>query len=177
MDWIGHHNDIAHWALGADKSGPTKVEAVDWTFPDTNVYDTPHHYEIRCEYPGGITTSIGDANELGTKFIGESGWIHVTRGRLTASDDRLAAKDFKPGTKTAYRSPGHIRNFLDSIRSRDECICPPRQPPLNHSRPPRLRLAAVGPPLTWNSEAEQITNDAEANKLLNAMPYRMPWSV
>ncbi len=28
MDWIGHHNDIAHWALGMDQSGPLEVEAV-----------------------------------------------------------------------------------------------------------------------------------------------------
>ena len=27
MDWIGHHNDIAHWGLGMDKSGPISVEA------------------------------------------------------------------------------------------------------------------------------------------------------
>src|SRR5690606_4358771 len=30
MDWIGHHNDIAHWALGMDRLGPTRVEAVNW---------------------------------------------------------------------------------------------------------------------------------------------------
>ena len=30
MDWIGHHNDIAHWALDMDNSGPVSVEVVDW---------------------------------------------------------------------------------------------------------------------------------------------------
>ena len=27
MDWIGHHNDIAHWGLGEDQGGPIRVEA------------------------------------------------------------------------------------------------------------------------------------------------------
>jgi hypothetical protein len=53
MDWIGHHNDVAHWALGMDQSGPLTVEAVGWTFPETDAYNSPHHYEIRCEYSGG----------------------------------------------------------------------------------------------------------------------------
>ena len=26
MDWIGHHNDIAHWGLGEDRGGPIEVE-------------------------------------------------------------------------------------------------------------------------------------------------------
>ncbi|MDP6680097.1 MAG: gfo/Idh/MocA family oxidoreductase, partial [Verrucomicrobiota bacterium] len=54
MDWIGHHNDIAHWALGEDAGGPTRVQAVDWAFPETDVYDTPQRYEIRCDYAGGV---------------------------------------------------------------------------------------------------------------------------
>ena len=52
MDWIGHHNDIAHWGLDMDHAGPLRVEAVNWTWPQTDVYNTPVDYEIRCEYPG-----------------------------------------------------------------------------------------------------------------------------
>ena len=28
MDFIGHHNDIAHWGLDMDHAGPERVEAV-----------------------------------------------------------------------------------------------------------------------------------------------------
>ena len=52
MDWIGHHNDIAHWSLDMDHAGPLRVEAVNWTWPQTDIYNTPVDYEIRCEYPG-----------------------------------------------------------------------------------------------------------------------------
>ena len=112
MDWIGHHNDIAHWALRVDRSGPTKVEAVDWTFPKTDVYDSPHHYTIKCEYRGGVTSTISSKNKMGTKFIGERGWIHVTRGKLSASDARLLSPKLIVGEKRVFKSPGHTKNCL-----------------------------------------------------------------
>ena len=37
MDWIGHHNDIAHWGAGMDASGPEEVEAIGWTQSSTDV--------------------------------------------------------------------------------------------------------------------------------------------
>ena len=41
MDWIGHHNDIAQWGLGVETSGPIKVEARGFTWPTTDIYNTP----------------------------------------------------------------------------------------------------------------------------------------
>ena len=45
MDWIGHHNDIAHWGLGLEATGggggPISVEAKNWDFSRTpDIYDT-----------------------------------------------------------------------------------------------------------------------------------------
>ncbi|HID23791.1 MAG TPA: Gfo/Idh/MocA family oxidoreductase, partial [Planctomycetaceae bacterium] len=97
MDWIGHHNDIAHWGIGMERGGPGTVEAIAWTYPATDVYNTPHHYEIRCEYPGGLVSSISDRHRLGTKWIGEAGWVFVTRGRIEASDPRWLERKFDPG--------------------------------------------------------------------------------
>src|SRR5690606_23331421 len=69
MDWIGHHNDIAHWAMDVDESGPIEVEAVNWVAPKTDVYDTPAHYEIRSKYANGVTVTIADRFPIGAKFI------------------------------------------------------------------------------------------------------------
>ena len=126
MDWIGHHNDIAQWALGMDQSGPETVDAVEWTYPHTDVYNTPHQYEIRCGYAGGIITSISTRYRGGIKWIGTDGWLFATRGKLEASDPRLVASDFNPGSIDVYHSPSHTRNFLDCVRSRKACISPPQ---------------------------------------------------
>jgi predicted dehydrogenase len=176
MDWIGHHNDIAHWALNLDQSGPSKVEAVNCTFPDGDVYDTPHQYEIRCDYASGVRTSISSSNQLGTKFIGEDGWIHVTRGRLTASDKRWLAGSFRAGSKTVYRSENHTRNFLDCVKSREACIAP-AETGHRSITPGHLGYVsnALGRALQWDAKAEIVVGDEEANGLLHAHNYRRPW--
>ena len=178
MDWIGHHNDIAHWAIGADKSGPTKVEAVGWTFPDTDVYDTPHQYEIRCEYAGGVQTSISSQNLLGTKFVGEDGWVHVKRGRLTASDKRWAAIDFQVVVDDVYHSENHARNFLDCVKSRKPCIAP-AETGHRSITPGHLGYVsnAVGRALQWDPEIETVIDDEEANNQLQTHHYRKPWTI
>ncbi len=112
MDWIGHHNDIAHWALDLDKSGPQKVEALNWVFPETDVYNTPADYEIRCEYASGVTNSISNRHQLGTKFIGDNGWMYVTRGKIQASNESWIADDFEIGSERVYAADDHVRNFL-----------------------------------------------------------------
>ncbi|NQT14929.1 MAG: Gfo/Idh/MocA family oxidoreductase [Planctomycetes bacterium] len=178
MDWIGHHNDVAHWALGMDRSGPLRVEAVEWTFPETDVYNTPHHYEIRSEYPGGVTGIISDRNRGGTKWIGDDGWVFVTRGRLEASDPRWAESGFDPGSVKAYKSPGHARNFLDCVKSRQPCVAPVETAHRSIT-PGHLGYVShsVGRPLHWNAAEEQITGDDEAEKLLKDLSYRKPWEL
>ncbi len=176
MDWIGHHNDIAHWALGMDESGPLKVEAVGWTFPETAVYNSPHNYEIRCEYADGVESTISDRNRGGTKWIGDDGWVFVTRGRLEASDSRLTKTQFDRGTIKVYNSPGHTRNFLDCVKSRRPCVAP-AETAHRSITPGHLGYVAnaLGRPLRWDAQAEQILGDDEAEQLLKKVSYRQPW--
>jgi predicted dehydrogenase len=178
MDWIGHHNDIAHWAIDAERTGPETVEAVDWTFPDTDVYNTPHQYTIRCTYSGGIESTISSRNRQGLKVIGSEGWVFVTRGRIEASDKRWLAPDFSPGSVNVYESDSHVGNFLDCVRSRQECIAPAD---IAHRSitPGHLGYVsqALQRPLAWNSVAQTVQNDDEANRRLLQASYRAPWNL
>ncbi|NNC88720.1 MAG: Gfo/Idh/MocA family oxidoreductase, partial [Akkermansiaceae bacterium] len=72
MDWIGHHNDIAHWGLGLEatggKGGPLTVEAKNWDFSKTpDIYDTAYDYDVHCTYEGGIESLISSRNQMGCK--------------------------------------------------------------------------------------------------------------
>ncbi len=178
MDWIGHHNDIAHWALDLDGSGPITVEAVNWTFPESEIYNTPHHYEIRCEYAGSVESSIASRHPLGTKLVGEDGWVFVTRGTLKASDPRWTKSDFQPGEKRVYQSEDHIRNFLVCVKSRKACIAP-AETGHRSITPGHLGYVSqsVGRPLKWNPEKELVIDDEEASQLLKRHDYREPWSL
>ena len=178
MDWIGHHNDIAHWSLDLDHGGPLRVEAVGWTRPQTEIYNTPVEYEIRCEYPGAIDLVISTKAENGTKWIGERGWLWVNRGKIKASDQRWLAKDFNPGPWKAYVSSGHARNFLDCVKSRRECVAP-AETGHRSITPGHLGYVshALGRALRWDAAREEILGDAEAQSALMATPYRQPWAL
>ena len=178
MDWIGHHNDIAHWSLGMDESGPEEVEAVNWTFPETKIYNTPVNYEIRCKYVGGITTSISDRHASGIKWIGENGWLYVDRSQFDASNREWIRESFDRGPIKPYHSTNHYRNFLDGIRSRKTCIAP-AETAHRSITPGHLGLVSqiLGKPLKWDPKAEVIIGDPDANKLLKEVHYRKPWKL
>ncbi len=178
MDWIGHHNDIAHWAMGVETSGPTRVEAVGWTFPETDVYNTPHQYSISCDYAGGVKSTISSQNKQGLKLIGEDGWVYVRRGHLEASDQRWVDATFNPGSIKAYRSENHTKNFLDCVRSRRACVAPAET---GHRSITPGHLAYVshslGRALGWDPKSESVVDDPQADKLLRHASYRKPWSL
>jgi predicted dehydrogenase len=176
MDWIGHHNDIAHWALDLDGSGPTAVRAENWTFPETDIYNTPHQYALACTYADGMTSSISSQHPIGTKWIGEDGWLYVRRGEITASNPAWVRRSFDPGPEKVYASPGHARNFLDCVRSRAACVAP-AETAHRSITPGHLGYVseALGRELKWDPVREEVIDDAEANDRLRGATYRTPW--
>tara|TARA_R110002096_G_scaffold147671_9_gene307645 strand:+ start:214 stop:759 length:546 start_codon:yes stop_codon:yes gene_type:complete len=176
MDWIGHHYDIAHWGLGVERGGPICVEARNWTWPETEIYDTPVDYDILCSYEGGIETLISSRKPMGTKWIGEDGWLSVSRKETSASNPAWLEGEFNPGKWKAYRSPGHQRNFVDSVKNRRETVAPAE---IGHRSitPGHLGWvsAKTGRPLDWNPASETIANDDGAQQELETLNYRKPW--
>ena len=178
MDWIGHHNDIAHWGIGQDRGGPTRVEAKSWVFPQTKVYNSPFHYEIHCQYADGVRSIISDRFKIGTRWVGENGWVYVTRGKLQASDPRWLQKDFSPGPLLVGRSDNHMANFLDGVRTRKPCIAP-AEVAHRSITPGHLGYVSqqLGRALRWDAAEEKILDDKQADQLLNHLSYRPPWKL
>lgn len=178
MDWIGHHNDIAHWAMNCDQSGPVEVEAVGWSFPQTMIYNTPHQYTIRCNYAGGVQSTISSTHQLGTKFLCSNGWVHVTRGRITASDERWLKSDFQPGQIQLEQSGNHMANFLQCVRSRGRCIAP-AETGHRSITPGHLGYvsAQLGKPLRWDPQTETVVDNQTADRILKEVRYESPWQL
>jgi predicted dehydrogenase len=178
MDWIGHHNDIAHWAIDADRGGPLKVEAVGWTKPATSIYDTPVEFTIKCEYPRGIELVISSKLEQGTKWIGADGWLWVNRGKIKASDPRWLKAGFDRGSWKAHVSPGHARNFLDCVKSRGACVAPPETAHRSIT-PGHLAYVShqLGRAVPWDAERQEIVGDRDAQRLLEKISYRGDWKL
>ncbi|MEM7231727.1 MAG: hypothetical protein AAF517_06115 [Planctomycetota bacterium] len=182
MDWIGHHNDIAHWGLGLDKSGPTEVKAIGFEYPsDRRVWNAAWKYEVLSKYAEGYEISISNRYERGTKWIGEDGWVFVARGKFRASNPEWVKKGFKAGEKQVYNSPEHHRNFLDGIKSRKDCICT-AETGHRSITPGHLGLLSEslgGRVIKWDPKKEVVIGDVEADKTLKAInfrSFRSPWA-
>ncbi|MCK5863153.1 MAG: Gfo/Idh/MocA family oxidoreductase, partial [Candidatus Hydrogenedentes bacterium] len=137
MDWIGHHADIAHMAMDWDHTGPVEVEGILWelTQKRNNIYNGPEKYMFNCKYHNGTTMTVASAaempdefkacGELGTMFFGEKGkWLYVDRGTIKASDEKLLKKRGRNNKFRFRLQRNHMRDFIDCIESREECIAP-----------------------------------------------------
>jgi hypothetical protein len=116
----------------------------------------------------------------GTKWIGTDGWVHVTRGAFNASNEdwtEMAALPEELRKVKLYESPGHMRNFLDCVKSRKPTITPVET--AHHSAVPgHLGLIAMltGRKIRWDVQREVIIGDTDAGKLVGR-EYRKPWSI
>ncbi len=193
MDWIGHHCDIAHWGLANpefgggpdDALGPNEVSATAEFPAKDDAWNTATKYRIECKYPNNIDLVIaGGYGEIrsGAKWIGPNGWVWVNRGKIEASDPQwirdIQEREKKGDLKvTLYKSPGHHKEFLDSIKSRKRTLTPVEIAHRSQS-PGHLGYiaAVVGRKLKWDAAKQEITGDAEASKLLSKK-MREPWKI
>lgn len=178
--WGSHHFDIMHWGLGIVEGGPEKVEG-EAEFPTNKIWNVHLGYRIQYTYPGNIIVNVSDKFPNGVKFIGDEGWIFVSRGpaKATASDPgspdtKLKALDAsKPSLITGepsvklYVSTKHHNNWTDCILSRKEPITPVVN---GHHVFAACSIGWIAMklkrPLTWDAKAEKFTGDDEANSML-----------
>jgi predicted dehydrogenase len=183
-DWGAHHNDIAQWALDADRSGPVTVEA-SGSFNKAGPYDYANYFRIRYLYANGVELICENEGGNGVRFEGSDGWIFATRMRLEASNPEILRRaDSGAGTQAfdernkGEEIPGtdaHHNNWLECIRSRKPCSADVetghRSATVCHLGNIALRL---GRAVKWDPSREEFIGDAAAN-LLRDKAFRAPW--
>lgn len=174
-----HVLDIAQMALKKDNEGPVKVEATGSRNSDS-LYNAFWDYEFTNTYADG-TQFIGSSKPgpRGLKFEGENGWIfvHIHGGRLEASSPDLLNMQPESLSAALPDSPGHMRNWLDCVKSRQEPFAPVEAGHRTASLCHLNNIAmTVGRPLEFDPEKEQIRGDEEANALVTPA-MRAPWTL
>ena len=191
--WGSHHLDVVHWGMGWEKIGPKFVEGRG-RFHAGGLWDVHGDYDVTLTYPDGTPVRVWDKFPNGVRFIGEKGWIFVSRGaaKATASDPAMAGRPLKAldasdpaliagkPSVVLYPNPAakpghHHQNLIDSIKAN----VPSEVPAETAHRSCSACLLSwigmkLGRRLEWDWKKEQFVGDAEANAML-AREERAPY--
>ena len=198
--WGSHHFDIAHWGMDTEYTGPIEIEA-STKFPDvgSGLWDVHGPYQSEMLYANGVIVKgmeEGPTKPNGILFIGEGGWIFTSRGgaRVTDSDpikvdsggveqgplsasDPNILRDLTDSDVHLYESSNHMRNWIDSMRSRKPSIAPAE---IAHRSCSACLLQQIAMHLQrrlyWDPRNERFINDDEANAMLTR-PQRAPYQI
>ena len=185
--WGAHHYDILHWALDVELGGPMRIEGRA-EFPANSIWNVHGAYDVQLTYRDGVRVAVSDKFPNGLKFVGDAGWIFVSRGSVATKDPNVARGRLRPLDASDERllepkgfavqlpeSREHHENWLECVRSRRAPLVPA---PIAHRSNTACIVSWIamklGRPLTWDAKAERFVNDAAANALL-ARAERAPY--
>ena len=176
--WGVHHLDIAHWAMGTELSGPTEVLG-HAEYPKKGLWDVHGPYHVRARYANGATMYVSEKFPNGLRFIGESGWLWVTRGNnaIAMHDARIIRDGVKDNELRLHAAPknNHHLDWLESIRTREQPAAPAE---VGHRSCSVCLVAHIamklGRTVKWDPAAETFGGDKEANAMIGRS-QRAPW--
>jgi predicted dehydrogenase len=202
VNWGVHHLDIAQWGCPEVGTESFELEGVG-AIPTEGMCDTIMTWRTVFRFDGGLTMSFTSArgpfgwqkgqgltreaeqaldactpeqyHQQGCRFIGEEGWVHVSRSSISAEPRSLLDVAIPPDRARLAQSGNHHRDFLEAVRSRREPVAPVeaghRASLLGNIADIAVRLRRK---VRWDAAAEQFVGDDQANRLCSRAP-REPW--
>lgn len=173
-----HSNDVAHWGMGMDASGPIEVEDLGAEFPPKgDLFDTATKVAFRARYENGVVLDcLTDKRSFGVTFEGTEGWVRVVGRKLETNPAGLAQSVIGPNEIRLPVSENHYRNFLDAVKSRKDPVEPVEA---GHRTATLCHLGNIAMNLRrkirWDPKQEEIIGDAAAAKALSR-PMRAPYN-
>lgn len=182
-----HIIDLPIWALDLGVPSVTTCTGGRYIIRDDG--DAPDTQEITWRYPNvTITWMMNCANSfafdfgrgtparrLGIYFHALNGTLFTNYGKHEIVPEGELLKDSTPPPQSIPPSPGHEREWLDSIKSRKEPSCS-----VNYHYKVDLAITlaslshTLGRSIRFDAKTEKIVDDKQAAKL--ARPeYRRPW--
>ena len=203
-NWGVHHLDIAHWGCPAIWKEPCEIECKG-VYRKKGFTDNIESWNATFTFASGLKMVFTDQKQqkVGTKFIGDKGWVHVDRGPeqgvITSEPEGLVQARLKPGETHVYecsepgediitikakagdritfRSFNHGDDFLSCVRSRKDPVSDIDATHIASCLGLISEIAArLGTKLKWDPVKEQFIGNDEANKLLRR-PMHNGWKV
>ncbi|MBI5766960.1 MAG: Gfo/Idh/MocA family oxidoreductase [Verrucomicrobia bacterium] len=188
--WGAHHFDVAHWGMDQELGGPSKLEGKG-EFPTNKIWNVHGAYYVESLYPGGVKLTVSDKFPNGIRFVGDEGWIFVSRdaSQQSKSSDPAMPKTLKsldaskpsllePSEKLAVQFPhstSHHKYWLERVKDRRPSLVPAT---IAHAANTACIVNWIAMkaarPLMWDVKAERFVGDAAANAMLSR-PERGKW--
>jgi len=185
IDFWCHISDVAFWAL--DLKAPKALSAAGGRFFLTDETEAADTMEAILEFPNLLYIYSFRPTPLpGFEHMGHIGCLFEgSEASLVTNyeDHEVWVKgkkvdDFPKPPRTILDSPGHIREFLDAIKSRNlETTCNLRY---GHHLSKFGLLSNIsyrtGRRIEWDEQREQIIGDKQAGRYL-VRNFRKPWKL
>jgi predicted dehydrogenase len=182
-----HIVDLPVWALNLGV--PTETSCTGGRYVIKDDGDAPDTQEVSWRYPNlTMTWTMNCANSfafdfgrgkparrLGIYFHAVNGTLFTNYGKHEVVPEGDFLKDATPPPETIPASPGHEREWLDSIKSRKEPSCS-----VNYHYKVDLALTLanlsykLGRSIRFDPKTEKIVGDKQAAKMARPV-YRRPW--
>lgn len=179
-----HMLDIAQWGHGSDDSGPVAFEDTGSQWPEPgSLYTTATRVAFKATYADGVELTCETKPKTSLcRFVGTDGWVQYQSGKVQMSEgidtDLTNAKVRLPisipeRTENDFKHylADHVRNFINSVKSREEAISPVssghRTASICHLGNIAMQLKRA---IKWEPETESIVGDEEASAMLSRTP-------
>ena len=183
IDFWCHYTDVAYWAL--DLKAPKSVSAAGGRWGVHDLAETPDTLEVVCEYPNLILTwTLHPQGRPGFPAMGNSVIFQGSKATMVVNYNRYEIyvkgkrdEAFQPPPPSIPDSPGHIREFLNAIKSRQRTTCDIEY---GHRLTKSGLMANIayrtGERLNWDDGRERFTGHTNANQYVTRR-YRKPWKL
>lgn len=199
-NWGVHHLDIAHWGCPSIGTEPFEIECKGG-YRKKGFTDNIESWNASLTFASGLKMRFTDqtVQKVGTKFIGDKGWIHVDRAGIWSEPESLLRTSLKPGETHVYESaePGndiitikakagdqiafktfnHGDDFLSCVRSRKDPVSDVESTLVASNLGLVAEIAArLETKLKWNPATDQFLGNDEANSRL-IRPMHNGWKL
>jgi predicted dehydrogenase len=184
IDFWAHITDVAYWAL--DLKAPKSVSTIGGRFFIEDNTETPDTLDLLYEFPNmDLTWTLNPMAFPGYEPMGGIGCLFQgTEATLVTNyqTHELYIKgkkvpEFKRPEPSIPDSPGHIREFLNAIKSRARTTCDVEY---GHQLTKGGLLGnmafRLGRRLYWDDEHEKVIGDSVAGRMVTRR-YRKPWKL
>jgi predicted dehydrogenase len=173
-DWASHTVNLCQWAADADDTTP-----VEYWHADNRLHA---RYANGLELVMRLAGFKDEGGWLGlgscpVRFEGENGWVEAGDNGKIAYSDGLQAKAEQPAGMLGVDPSKHVREFLDSMRSRKATAC---NSTIVRTTEVACHAAAIswklGRKLRFDPATARFVDDVEANALCSYQ-RRAPFTV